>query len=158
LSEGRTPDGDLHWQKFSPPNPGVSNPAEIAVPTTSVPLIGITDVWRYHQIKEDLFTAWRNVGYVDTVAGWNSGGGLLYNETAALPAPRPSAGPGQHLRPGPTPPPCDTPTFYFRIHFTWPLIRDCRVASASDGSGRWAIVYLNGAQVFSLGMPAGQLF
>src|SRR5205814_1801272 len=155
LSEGRTPDGDPHWQKFSPPNPGVSNPATISTPTTSVPLIAITDSWRYNQANIDLYTQepnWYTVGGNDTNAtlGWaGPSAALFYNETAALPAPKNT--PLTLIQPPAT---TDTPTFYFRIHFnlTAPLasVESLQLQTVLDDG---AIVYLNGQQVFSLGMP-----
>src|SRR4029453_7375092 len=42
--------------------------------------------WQYNESRTDLGSAWVAKSYVDTAAPWKPGTGLLYNETAALPA------------------------------------------------------------------------
>ncbi len=73
--------------------------------------IEITNVWRYHVSKADLGTAWTAPGYGDSA--WASGGGLLYVETSALPAPKTTALP---LTAGSLPMTC-----YFRTRFLNPV-------------------------------------
>lgn len=109
-------------------------------------LLEVTDPWRYHVGGVNLGTAWTAPGYND--AAWPAGGGLLYVEDAALPAPKTTALP---LTPGSLPTTC-----YFRARFTntfanaWSLGLVANTV-IDDGLG----LHLNGAEAFRLGMPPG---
>jgi hypothetical protein len=110
-------------------------------------LVPESNTWKYNQSGEDLGSAWREVGYND--GAWPAGKGLLYNETASLPAPK-----GTQLTLGPT-------TFYFRTHFTLaPTFTNAPsglkiVMSTVIDDG--AVVYLNGQEMLRLAMPNGPI-
>jgi len=110
------------------------------------PLVSITNVWRYNQAGLDLGTAWREVAYSD--GSWPSGKALLYNETATLPAPKSTL----LTLVGQT-------TYYFRTHFAFnPTFTNAgtglrlKISTVIDDG---AVIYLNGAEVFRLGMADG---
>ena len=58
-------------------------------PVQTSRLLEITNPWRYHVSGTDLGTSWAALGYNDSA--WSAGGGLLYVEDAALPAPKTTA-------------------------------------------------------------------
>ncbi|HEV8606951.1 MAG TPA: lamin tail domain-containing protein, partial [Tepidisphaeraceae bacterium] len=151
LSQGRTPDGGPLWQFFAPPNPGVANPAPAPISTTSVPLIGLNDTWRYNQSQTDLGTEWREPGYIDNIAGWLSGGAVLGND--ADPPASPIVTTLDLGLAG-----ARTPTFYFRIHFNLAAdpstVLSLQLETLLDDG---AIIYLNGHQIRSIGMPSGTI-
>jgi hypothetical protein len=102
-------------------------------------LISITQSWRYSSNNLDGVN-WTAPGYND--AGWPSGAALLYNESAALPAPKNTL-----LALG-------RPTYYFRAHFNFsgpPGSVGLKLAPVIDDG---AIFYLNGTEVYRLGMGA----
>lgn len=111
----------------------------------SVPLIAIDDAWRYEQSGRALPASWRGRDYDDS--GWPSGRALLYVESANLPAPK-----NTQLLLGQT-------TYYFRKNFE--VVRDFDPAEAQlsmrtiidDG----AVFYLNGVEIYRLGMPSGAI-
>ena len=135
-------------------NSAWSNLINVAAPVVqTVNLVEYTGVWRYNQSRTDLAADWMTSGYDDSVAGWSWGAGLLYVEDSwsvgNSPAPL-----GTVLNIGPSGD--RTRTHYFRHEFT--LTAD----PADIGSLRlWiivddgAVIYLNGKEVFSIGMPAG---
>ena len=84
VSQGRSPDGGPVYEFFGLPTPGLANPAVIETTVASFP---ITDVWSYNQSGDNLGTAWKEEVYPDE-ATWPTGGGLLYVEGSALPAPK----------------------------------------------------------------------
>ena len=49
----------------------------------------MTNLWRYNVNRTNLPAAWTTPGYADTA--WPAGGGLLYVEESALPAPKTTA-------------------------------------------------------------------
>ena len=109
------------------------------------PVVPITQAWKYDQSGADLGTTWREAGFDDTQ--WRSGQGLLYNEHDPLPAPKKT-----QLTLGKT-------TYYFRTHFSLPEslaphLSPMKLVSSmvvDDG----AVFYLNGVELFRLGMPTG---
>jgi hypothetical protein len=108
-------------------------------------LIAVTDSWKYNQSGADLGTAWRGTGYNDNA--WPSGVGLFYNETAALPAPKQ------------TPLALGITTYYFRTRFVLnPTFTNAttglkiKLSTVIDDG---AVFYLNGTELFRVGMPAG---
>ena len=132
VSQGRTPDGSDHIEFFILPTPGIANPG--AVITTVINLISIDDVWSYDQSNTNLFTAWRAVGYNDSL--WPTDEALFYVEGAALPAPK-----NTPLTLGP-------PTYYFRKHFNLDVDpNDVTSFEYSTVIDDGAIVYINGQEV-----------
>jgi hypothetical protein len=108
-------------------------------PGQSRQLVTLTNVWRYQQNGQDLGVAWRQPGFND--AAWPQGGGLLYVESAALPAPKTTL-----LTLGPM-------TFYFRTEFTYagPTLGVALQLSTVIDDG--AVFYLNGRRLYGLAMP-----
>ena len=142
VSQGRSPDASSTIESFALPTPGAPNPV-MAPPVPVVKsLIAIDSIWSYEQSGTALDASWRQPAYADSA--WPKGPGVLYVEDAALPGPKNTL-----LKLGPT-------TYYFRTHFTLDAAPE-KVASLDltllidDG----AILYLNGEEVYRLGMPAG---
>lgn len=111
----------------------------------TIDLLGYTDVWKYEQSDTDLGTSWRSASYDDT--GWQSGPGLLYAESSALPAPK-----NTPLTLGPR-------TFYFRAHFNFqgdPSSYDTIVLTLSTVIDDGAVVYLNGQEIYRIGVDTSQ--
>ncbi|MBN2474814.1 MAG: lamin tail domain-containing protein [Pirellulales bacterium] len=106
-------------------------------------LIDVDDSWAYDQSGNDLRTAWREPGFDDS--SWSIGDALLYVETSSLPAPT-----NTPLTLGPI-------TYYFRRHFTLhadPQDISLQLSTVIDDG---AVVYINGQEAFTLGMPAGEI-
>ncbi|RME93705.1 MAG: hypothetical protein D6766_07635, partial [Verrucomicrobia bacterium] len=117
----------------------------LAGPPSGEPLrlVDFESVWRYHQLGQDLGTAWREPSYDD--AAWPSGPGLLYVENSNLPAPK-----NTELQIGPL-------TFYFRTTFRFtgnPAAVNLKLTTIIDDA---AVVYLNGRELYRLGMPDGTI-
>jgi len=106
-------------------------------------VIGITQSWKYNQSGVSLGTDWRLPAYDD--ATWPSGPALLYVENAALPAPK-----NTPLTLGPT-------TFYFRTTFNYSGPVAGATLDLTTVVDDAAVVYLNGNEVYRLGMPAGTI-
>ena len=132
---------DLTGVKFTS---GVDLSFGLSETTTNETLVSMTDTWSYEQTDTDLPEGWITPSYND--ASWPVGAALLYIESDGLPAPK------------------NTPlsinpivTYYFRTHFT--LDADPAVDTITlemntvidDG----AVFYLNGQEVYRLGMPVG---
>lgn len=146
ISQGRSPDGGARIIAFTAPTPGGGNPrgdgggGGTNVTTITLPLLGITDTWRFWT-NGDPGSAWRAPAFDD--AAWPSGRALLYHEDAALPAPKN------------TPLPLGRTTYYFRAHFTFAThtagVRLSLRPVVDDG----AVFWLNGQELTRTGMPAG---
>ena len=145
VSQGRSPNGGNQIVAFVSPTPGGGNPAGNdggggTNITTTLPLIAMTNVWKYWQ-QGDPGAAWRDTAFNDGT--WPAGPALLYVETSALPAPKN------------TPLTLGKMTYYFRTHFSFPSnIAGARLALQTvvdDG----AIFWLNGQELNRLGMAAG---
>lgn len=104
-------------------------------------LVNMTDRWSFNQEDTDLGSAWRQPAYNDS--GWASGPALLYVESSALPAPKSTL-----LTRGPT-------TFYFRKKFQLSARPSGAQLTLSTILDDGAIFYLNGVEIYRLGMPAG---
>jgi hypothetical protein len=117
---------------------------------SSAILVPYTGEWKYHQSGDlhqsnmiNLCSAagseaecWRSTAYDDTVAGWATGGGLLYNETptAVLPAPRTTL-----LTLG-------KPTYYFRTTFDLAGDPSSAVLQLRHIIDDAAVFYINGTE------------
>lgn len=114
--------------------------AVLPQPTTNQPksLITITGSWKYDQSGTDLGTAWIATNYNDTA--WPSGGGLLFVETAALPAPKTTP-----LQLGKT-------TYYFRSHFNYIGDASKIALNLSTVVDDGLIIYLNGHEIYRVAM------
>lgn len=102
------------------------------------PYLAITDVWRYDQSGVEPTPDWTSAGYNDS--GWSRGAGLLYVESAALPAPKSTP-----LALGPM-------AYHFRTQFTYagnPTGATLILNTVIDDG---VVIYLNGTPIFRLGM------
>ena len=113
--------------------------------TNVFPVLLDTNLWRYDQSGNDLGTAWQGTTFNDSA--WPSGLPLFYVETAGLPwtksTPLSFTNPRQM-------------TYYFRTHFNCPADLTATtniIASVLLDDG--AVFYLNGTEVYRLGMPSG---
>lgn len=131
---------DRHQDNRRPANWDAVAGLQAGQPST---LVDFESVWRYHQLGQDLGTAWREPDYDDHT--WPSGPGLLYVENSALPGPK-----NTELQIGP-------PTFYFRTTFRFtgnPAGVSLKLTTIIDDA---AVVYLNGQELYRLGMPEGTI-
>lgn len=127
--------------------------------SNAVTLVPINATWRYNQSGANLGTAWKDVGFDDTVAGWQSGPGAFDAKyTSGAYVTRPVAGEtvGTQLVLGNPPATADTTNYYLRTHFNYST---SNVIGASlflrlildDG----AAVYLNGQEIQRTGVDPG---
>jgi len=113
-------------------------------------LVAIDDkqLWRYNDTGQDPGPMWKEPGFDDS--SWKSGAALFEGKKATVPA---------------LPEPVRTmltvatnkTAFYFRTHFTFtgdPAATQLKIRSIIDDG---AVFYLNGAEVFRLGMPEGPI-
>lgn len=158
ISEGRVPDGGHDIRRLTLPTAGAANaaaPPPCTVEVESVPLLGLSDVWRFQQSTNLDGAEWFSPAYNDQ--SWSAGPGLLAFETnpsltnliqTPLQDPRrPPVGSG--LKPG--------HAVYFRRWFAFSndpaAFTFVLTAYIDDG----AVVYLNGREVFRLRMPPGEV-
>jgi len=104
-------------------------------------LVAFTSNWRFNQSGADLGAGWRSPAYNDSA--WSQGGGVLYVENAALPEPKTTL-----LTIGPS-------TFYFRTRFTLPQKPQGAQLQLRLLIDDGAIIYLNGQELYRIGMDAG---
>ncbi|HRY48486.1 MAG TPA: lamin tail domain-containing protein [Candidatus Paceibacterota bacterium] len=112
--------------------------AAIAGPET---LIQVADSWKYNQTGVDPGPDWKELGFNDNP--WPSGRGLLYVESSSLPGPKN------------TPLTLGATTYYFRAHFSFEGNPSGVLLKLTTIIDDGAIVYLNGHEVYRLGMPTG---
>ncbi|MCL5098964.1 MAG: lamin tail domain-containing protein, partial [Candidatus Omnitrophica bacterium] len=160
--QGRFPQATGQWLYPDQPTPGATNhfvfhdeivineimyhhPPVIASPevVTTTNLFPIDCAWQYNQSGSNPGAAWLSPDYDDHA--WPTGQGLLYNETALLPAPT-----NTYLNLGPI-------TYYFRTRFLFAgnanQVQLYLNAVVDDG----AVFYLNGHEVYRLNMPDGPI-
>ncbi|MBN9689793.1 MAG: lamin tail domain-containing protein [Verrucomicrobia bacterium] len=102
-------------------------------------LVAFTQSWRYYQ-SGPLDVAWRSESFND--ASWPTGNGLLYVESAELPAPK-----GTPLNIGQS-------TYYFRTAFVIPAVPSGAQLILNTILDDGAVFYLNGQEVFRQNIPA----
>jgi len=115
--------------------------------TTNLPLINLTSSsWQANAAGADLGVTWLEQSYDDTQAGWSAGQGLFGY------TPSPGAYPAINtaLGSGPT-------TYYFRTHFNWNFLADNLAFVITNYLSDGAVIYLNGAEVRRVRMPAGPI-
>lgn len=115
--------------------------------TTNLPLINLTSSsWQANAAGADLGVTWLDQSYDDTQPGWNAGPGLFGY------TPSPGAYPAINtpLGSGPT-------TYYIRTHFNWNFLADNLAFVITNYLSDGAVVYLNGAEVRRVRMPAGTI-
>jgi hypothetical protein len=113
---------------------------------TNAPLsvLPITTIWKYWQSGILPGANWTAPIFDDS--SWPAGGALLYVEESTLPAPKTTA-----LALGQP----DTLAFYFRTHFNFTGRTNGATLRFNTVIDDGAVFYLNGREVFRLGMPAG---
>ena len=137
--------GSLQLIDASRDNARVGNWAQsqAAGSNASVNVVAFTDTWRYRDDGMDLGTTWRSSTYDDSA--WPSGESFFYQETSS-----PNAANNTPLVNGHT-------TSYFRKTFTYgDLLAGARLYAltmVNDG----VVLYLNGQEIFRLGMPLGEI-
>jgi len=144
VSQGRSPDGASTIEFFGLPTPGVPNPVSETTTGVSKTLIAMDSVWSYEQSGVAPDASWYQPAYADSA--WPTGPGVLYVEDATLPGPKN------------TPLQLGQLTYYFRTHFsleTDPASVTSLAMTALVDDG--AVFYLNGREVYRLGMPAGAI-
>ena len=120
------------------------------VTTTLVPLDASTQ-WKWNATAQFNDTSWAQPAFNDTVAGWASGPGVLglanatQGDLAALTPP-------QAVRTAVTL--NSRSAFYFRKHFNFPGGPTSATLSFKTICDDGMVVYLNGQEVYRLGMPA----
>jgi hypothetical protein len=115
--------------------------------TTNLPLVRLTSSsWQANAAGTDLGTSWLDQSYDDTQAGWSAGPGLFGY------TPTPGAYPAINtaLASGPT-------TYYFRTHFDWNFLVNNLAFVVTNYLSDGAVLYLNGAEVRRVRMPAGAI-
>ena len=123
-----------HWRPSA--NQGSS-------PTGPTVLVPIDKTWSFNDTATDLGTEWVGTNYVD--AAWLTGAGLLYHEDAGLPASKGTDLPNYQA---------GKLIYYFRTHFMFDGDPTRTTLSAETVLDDGAVVYLNGRELFRLGMPA----
>ncbi len=116
----------------------------------SVSLFGLTNqLWRYEQSGIDLGSAWREPNYNDS--GWPLGRGLFARENNLAITPLTNTVLSLTNVTG------TVNTYYFRTHFT--ITNDPRevMLVASNLFDDGGVVYLNGAEIYRINMPAGNI-
>lgn len=145
VSQGRSPNGAERFVAFAAPTPGAGNPAAATttqVTTVTLSLLRLTNEWKYDQAGEP-GPGWTTPAFSD--ASWPSGQALFFAGSDSLPAPKN------------TPLTLGKLTYYFRARFNFPTNtagwRLTARAVVDDG----AVFYLNGMELFRLGMPPGSV-
>lgn len=114
--------------------------------TTNLALINLTNAWQANDSGTDLGVTWLDQNYDDTVAGWITGTGLLgYTPSAGS---YPAINTALSSSPN---------TYYFRTHFNWNFLNDNIVFVITNYLSDGAVVYLNGAEVRRVRLPAGSI-
>ena len=153
VAQGRSPSGSDTLVSFSQPTPGSPNPTSNGtitvtnVTTLTVPLLMITNSWKYDNSGGTNFGATLQIGYNDSA--WSSGTGLFGYETTPSEYPYPF---NTYV------PPPDTNggkiTVYYRTHFQWNAGLTNVTLFSTNYVDDGAVYYLNGTQVGSLRMTA----
>lgn len=125
--------------------PGAKNfPVTQSVTGTTTNLVAISASWRYEQSGTDLGTNWSQANFDDSA--WPSGQALLAVETCGcLPEPIRTT-----LTLGQT-------TYYFRTRFNYAGDPATAILWLRHVIDDGAVVYLNGGEVWRIGMPAGAI-
>ena len=138
--------GDYSFTVSNEFNSATSSNATLAVTPGPYLFVSMTDTWRYNAGGTNLGVNWRGVGFSDFL--WPEAGGVFYNYSGPLPAPKGTQLPltnssGQGII-----------TWYFRTRFHWsgPTsgVRLRARTLIDDG----AVFYINGIEAGRLGMPA----
>ena len=112
-------------------------------------VIGEQQIWKYNDSGSDFSNSWREISFDDS--SWPSGLPLFGFETAPLPEPLRTSlnrtnGSGSSIL-----------TYYFRTHFSHSGATGADVLQFRTVLDDAAAVYLNGAEIFRMRLPAGPL-
>lgn len=133
------PDSGGQAYTFAPaPPPATGN-------TTAVTLTGSS--WQVNASGSDLGTAWREIGYDDTQAGWSSGTGLFGYTTNAPAYPAAIQ----------TPITAGRTIYYLRTRFQFTNDPASVILVASNYLSDGAVFYLNGAELKRVRLPSGDV-
>lgn len=124
-------------------NNRVANWNAVTATSTNPPqtLLRITNAWKFNQTSDLTGVNWTAPAYDDSA--WPSGPALLYVEETGMPAPKNTALTLGRL------------TYYFRTRFNLngsPAGASLKFSTVLDDG---AIFYLNGQEIYRLGMPGG---
>jgi len=129
-----------------------------------IPLITLTNLWRYNQTGENLGTEWRAANYDDTVAGWDGPGLALFGYETDETQYNTAFGVAFNTRfPGPQSSYPDNfrTNYYFRTHFTMPSYSTGILAATTLTTTNWfddgVVYYLNGVELLRTNMPNGTI-
>ena len=116
--------------------------------TSNLALLTLTgSTWQVNASGSDLGTAWREVDFDDTQAGWAPGAGLFGFTTNATAYPVPIQ----------TPLSSSNTTYYLRARFQWTNDPASVILVASNYLSDGAVFYLNGAEVKRIRLPGGNV-
>ncbi|HAB17811.1 MAG TPA: hypothetical protein DCE44_15325, partial [Verrucomicrobiales bacterium] len=130
------PDTEGLSYTFAPVPPPLTSPQTLATLTSST--------WRLNDVSTDV-GEWLELGFDDSGAGWRDGTGLF------------GYSPNPELYPAALATPLSTAanTVYLRTKFDWNNATGGLVFAVSNWLSDGAIMYLNGAEVRRIRMPAG---
>lgn len=129
----------------SGPLPGLTGTTNLLF---TLKLVGIDaeTSWKYEDSGANQGTAWRALAFND--AGWSNGPALLGFETNALPEPLRTQVAFQSSK----------ATYYFRMHFHWPLTNAIALLSLRQVIDDGVVFYLNGHELHRTGMSNNPVY
>lgn len=116
-------------------------------------LISLDASWKFNQTGSDLGTAWQDLTYNDSVAGWSNGLGLFYVEGAGLPGPKST--PLSLTGPNGTGPSGYVFTYYFRKGVYLPVNALNATYGLRHVVDDGAIFYANASEFSRFNLAAG---
>jgi hypothetical protein len=150
VSEGLSPDGSAKYRFFNQASPGLSNPATQTQQVT-VNLSLVDSIWKYNQTTIPA-SNWTTLGFVDTGTEWQSGKGLIYEETATLPWPK-----NTPLADATHPYNSSKVAYYFRRTFGLSNPASFKSLKLRYLIDDGAVFYLNGQEIYRYNMPTGTI-
>jgi hypothetical protein len=143
-------DSNFTRQETAPDTEGIVYTFAAAPPplTAPLPLATVAGTpWRVNDTGTDLGTAWRELDFDDSGSDWRNGPGLFGYTTTPADYPAPIATP-LATAPG---------TVYLRTKFPWNANPANLVFAVSNYLSDGAVIYLNGAEVRRVRLPAGSV-
>ena len=118
-------------------------------------LIPLDASWKFNQTGSDLGTAWKDLNYNDSAAGWSNGPGLLYVEGAGLPGPKNT--PLSLIGPNGTGPDGYVFTYYFRKGVYLPVNALNATYGLRHVVDDGVVFYANASEFLRFNMAAGDV-
>ena len=112
-------------------------------------LLSATNVWKYHNLGQDLGSAWRSPTFNDDA--WEDGQAVFYYSSATLPAQK------NTLLPLTNSAGTRIITWYFRTPFVYTGETNGAQLSLRPIVDDGAVYYLNGKEIYRQNMPAGEI-